>query len=142
MSLACDLRLKIVKSGLLSRIIRRYSSGGKGNVADPLPGFATLTQSSPTDYHVAYSLNGSPSAFVFNQIDFLEADGASLAQNLIFAAKGPAGAQLKVEVVDTAGLTADFLVNLTAGYQNFTLDLSGNNIPRALTARKLTSSRL
>ncbi|MEI7752242.1 MAG: hypothetical protein WCJ71_09165, partial [Candidatus Omnitrophota bacterium] len=53
----------------------------------------------------------------------------NLSGGLTFAANGPAGKQLKVEVLDQNYNKAIFYINLTGSLMNYTLSLTGSNVP-------------
>jgi len=62
----------------------------------------------------------------------------NLSSGLTFAANGPVGKQLKVEVLDMYGKKAAFYINLTGSLQNYTLVLTGTRFPLVLiTPRSL-----
>ncbi|MBI3307289.1 MAG: VCBS repeat-containing protein [Candidatus Omnitrophica bacterium] len=138
-----------------------------GGTADSAPGAAqgtgTITQDSPRHFNFNYDVSAGNKTFAFAQISngFFEktvaeggtcnpsapgftscfnGDAQSVPQNLVIGVKGPAGSRVKVEIVDTTGakgLTATFILNLTGNAQNYTLDLSGDNIPQGFDRTKI-----
>ncbi|MBN1689106.1 MAG: hypothetical protein JW893_08405 [Candidatus Omnitrophica bacterium] len=106
----------------------RVSATGGNSIPTRLPGFITLTQNSESSFEYVYDLNSSATAFVFSQILF-DRGLASLPEEITFGLEGPEGTQLKVEIVDNDGDKAIFLLNLTGNPQNYTLDLTGTNMP-------------
>jgi len=57
-----------------------------------------------------------------------------LSSGLTFAANGPAGKQLKVEVLDVSGKKVVFYINLTGSLQNYTISLPATGFDAAHVA--------
>jgi len=98
-------------------------------------GTINFTQDSQLQFHFDYTL--ADTQFVYTQAGYGYFDMANVFQGtphnlgsaLTFAVTGPDQKKLKVEVLDAAGKVARFYLLLTGSAQNYTLALSGNNIP-------------
>ncbi len=114
------------------------ANGGKVDVADAFPGVGTIvSQGSPNDFQFQYNLNGGATNFAYATIDIPAAAGGTLPANFVIGVNGPANSKLKVKVVDTTGKVADFILSLTGSLQNYTLALSGDNIPAGFDLTKV-----
>ncbi|MDP3919479.1 MAG: hypothetical protein Q8R76_01550 [Candidatus Omnitrophota bacterium] len=110
---------------------------GANTIANRLPGSITLKQSSNKELEYTYNLQSSETGFVFVNISngFFNGSGVfqgtagSLPENFILAARGSEGSKMKIEITDTNKNLAVFILNLRPAYQNYTLVLSGDNIP-------------
>ncbi|MFZ5801878.1 MAG: hypothetical protein ACOY3K_02030, partial [Candidatus Omnitrophota bacterium] len=90
-----------------------------GNIVPGNPvGVINLIQESAKKFNFVYDLLGSDNTFVYAEIDV---DDIALAEGT-FGVKGPAGAYLKVEIVDQAGKKAIYYLELTGDFQNYHLD--------------------
>ena len=108
-------------------------------------GTITLTQTSSQDFSFAYALpqNGD---FVYASLGkgYFDRQNSNvwMGQTMsfggvqaVFAVNGPAGKQLKVEVVDANDVRAVYYLNLTGSFQNYTLDFNGRGIDPAHIAQ-------
>lgn len=99
-------------------------------------GTITINQTSTKDVAFAYTI-ADDNDFVVGQISngYFDANGifqgtpANIGNNLVMAMSGPAGKIVTVEVVDRNGKVAKYEVTLGAAKQNYTMNLSGANVP-------------
>ncbi|MDD5670935.1 MAG: hypothetical protein PHN49_04780, partial [Candidatus Omnitrophica bacterium] len=102
------------------------TAAGANTVANGVPGFITMTQTSDKEFEYVYDLKGSKTAFVFSSVNL---NGASLSDNLVLAAWGRENSKVKVEIKDTNGVQMNYLLNVQPAYQNYTIPLTGADIP-------------
>ena len=99
------------------------SSASVGGTAN---GTITVDQNDAANFSFDYTLADNDD-FVFSSLGF--PNGQDLGVDIVLAAKIPSGKQMRVEVKDSAGKTADFLLKGTGTKKNYTLSLTGDNIP-------------
>lgn len=117
--------------------------GGNGSSNGTIDSFYILSQSSSKEFRLSYDFPGYDD-YAFAEIDsrdFSYPYGEwvwytfDLSAGLVIAAQGPAGKQLKVDVVDNQGKTASFFLNLTGVRQNYVLNFAGMGIDAAHAQR-------
>ncbi|HLD50038.1 MAG TPA: hypothetical protein VJC08_02455, partial [bacterium] len=115
------------------------AAGGRTNPADAADGIGTVSQVSSSEFNFNYNLNGGASDFAFATVDIPGANGGALPINFVLGLNGPNGAKAKVEIKDTTGKTAKFLLNLAGSLKNYTLTLSGDVLPSGFDISKIDS---
>ncbi len=87
-----------------------------------------LHQLSSSEFEYQFDLQ--PSATSFSAITIAKPGALlSLPQDIVLAVRGHEGQQVLVEITDTTNRKASFMLVLHPVYQNYTLSLSGANIP-------------
>ncbi len=104
------------------------NAAGANTIPNRVPGFITQTQNSNKSYEFIYDLNGSKTAFVFSQINFSNGI-ANLGNNVVLGLNGPAGVQVKAEIVDVNGEKVVQILNMTGSLKNYNLALTGSHVP-------------
>ncbi len=109
-----------------------YISTGSANT-----GVLSLNQSlvSSGNFEYDYDLSGDSAAYTYTSLNNggssvdLSSDG-----NFVFAARGTDGGRIKVEVKDSGGRTATFVILLSSIYQNYTLEFDGSSVGSTIPA--------
>jgi hypothetical protein len=112
-------------------------AGGGNTVEGQTDAILNYTQLSSVEFEYDYDLSVSSSSFTYAGVSpgFFDDQGVfqgvamDLSQNYVFAARGSDGGRVKVEVVDVNRVKATFVLLLSPTYQNYTLILSGGNVP-------------
>lgn len=67
--------------------------------------------------------------------------GGTPSQSLIFAANGPAGKKLKLQLIDANGKISEYLLNLTGSLQNYGVSTYASALPPGFDVNKLAAIR-
>ncbi len=130
----------------LTPVLATINGASAGNTAN---GTITQTQTSPRDYAFDYTLADTDDFTVsqiswgfFNDQNVFQGTPADLGATVTLAMNGPAARQMKVEVIDQTNKKAVFLLNLTGAKQNYTVTLSGDNIPAGFDITRIAMIHL
>lgn len=104
-------------------------NGGNIHPQNQQTGGILLTQDSSKSALYSYDLWPHSDSSVTAAIDWDALSWGDLSGNLVLGLKGPDGARLRVDVVDKNGIDASFWLALAGGFQNFSLDLTGRQVP-------------
>src|SRR3990167_4719723 len=95
---------------------------GGNDVSGKPPGYVRFTQTSTKAYEYRYNISSSKTAYVENTIRF-DSEPGNLPEDLILGLQGPAGISITVDIEDTSGEMACFLLSMTGFFQNYSFDL-------------------
>jgi len=119
---------------------------GSGNtlVGEPIA-LMTMTQGSSSEFQYEYDLGPSNTSFTFVSItngafvnNVFQGEYLSFPNGkIVIAAKGASGQKVKIEVRDAKQLTATFILELQPYLQNYTLVLSGANVPAGFETQRV-----
>ena len=112
-------------------------SAGGNTVGGQPNGIVFLSRRGSDEFEMEFDLTPSPTSFVYSIISngFFDDNGVfqgtpmALPENFIVAARGREGGEARVEVTDINQKKAVFVLNVRPVYQNYTLVLSGANVP-------------
>ncbi len=122
------------------------ASGSNVNASQPA-GQISLEQDSSSEFSFVYDRTVSESSSVsaavsggsFDNNLIFNGTPISLPEQFILAARGTEDGRLRVTVTDTSLRQAFFILKLRPVYQNYVLELTGDNIPESFDRTKIAS---